>query len=368
MDTMELKQLYLLLRRWMWLLVVGLLVGLLAGFVVSRVQEPVYQATSRLLVTRDSKADNPSFIGLDNEQLALTYVQLLKTRDLRLETAERVGVVISAEQVDVQLVPSTQIIEITVEYHDPQKVAEIANTMVAILIEENDSIVSGQYEVLENSLNTQITEVEEQIQSLQTDFEQAYLQNYEDQVSTVAGQIASLQAELTTLQSEIAPLEYKLALFNQNPLINLFTLEERVQLAEKRARVEQLQSVISIYNELQAGLLVSGRPLQASQLEDDQQFQQINSTIDLYQEMYLDLLSNLEAIRLARLQYTPTVAQIEEAFVPQNPVRPSFILNLIISGAAGLILAGIAALLLNVWGEIVSSMDVLPSKPVSAND
>jgi uncharacterized protein involved in exopolysaccharide biosynthesis len=48
---MELKRYMEMLRRWVWLLVAGLVFGAAAGFVVSRYQTPIYQATTRILAT-----------------------------------------------------------------------------------------------------------------------------------------------------------------------------------------------------------------------------------------------------------------------------------------------------------------------------
>lgn len=329
---METKQLILLVRRWGWLLIAGLLVGLLVGYSVSRFQDPIYQATTQLLVSQNTQNNNSSFAGLNNQQLALTYVQIIKTKDLRDKTSKRIGAQISPEQVSVQLLPDTQIIEISVQDNDAELATQIANTMVLILIEENESVQSGRFAALETSLNSQIMQVEEQIVSLQSEYNQTHGQNYQDQLSKVNEQIATLKAELSTLQTEIATLS------------NAITAEQRAQLAALESQATQLQSNLRIYNEIRATLLVFGKPVQSSQSDDNPQLQQLKSTIDLYQQMYLNILSSLESTRLARLQQTPNVVQIEKAFVPETPVRPNPLLNSLISGIVGFTLVGTGVL------------------------
>jgi len=329
---MEIKQLVLLIQRWSWLLIAGLLVGTLAGYGVSRFQDPTYQATTQLLVSRNAQNENSSFAGLNNQQLAMTYVQIIKTKDLRDETSQKIGAHISPEQVSVQLVPDTQVIEISVQDHDPELAAQIANTMVLILVEENEAVQSGHFAALESSLNSQITQVEEQIVSLQSEYNQTHTQNYQDQLSKVDEQITAITTELSTLQTEIASLS------------NAITLEQMAKLAALESQATQLESNLRIYNEIRATLLVYGKPVQSSQNNEDPQLQQLKSTIDLYQQMYLNILSSLESTRLARLQQTPNVVQIEKAFVPENPIRPNILFNSLISGIVGFALVGAGVL------------------------
>lgn len=62
--------------------------------------------------------------------------------------------------------------------------------------------------------------------------------------------------------------------------------------------------------------------------------------MEVYQQIYISLLNNLEEIRLARLQNTPNVVQIESAIVPEAPIRPRPLLNTILGGVMGLMMAG----------------------------
>src|SRR5512138_2395678 len=81
-QDMEGKQLFLILRRWAWVLALGLIIGLTAGYVASRLQEPVYAASTKLLVSNQLQGQTSDFAGLNNDQLVETYIELLNTDHL----------------------------------------------------------------------------------------------------------------------------------------------------------------------------------------------------------------------------------------------------------------------------------------------
>jgi polysaccharide biosynthesis transport protein len=206
MVKMELKEFLSTLTRWVWLIIVGLLVGLVSGYIVSYYMEPVYEASTKLMISRQIQDENPNFAGLNSQQLVQTYIQLLQTKPLLNTTSERIGIEIDSEQVLVQQIPDTQIIEIKVDDHDPEQSARIANTMVLVLLEQNEDMQTGQYAALESRLTKQVNQVEIQIDALQQEYDQSVEVDYQDQLKKVDEQIADIQAEISSLQAEIAVL------------------------------------------------------------------------------------------------------------------------------------------------------------------
>jgi uncharacterized protein involved in exopolysaccharide biosynthesis len=180
--------------------------------------------------------------------------------------------------------------------------------------------------------------MKEKIAGLQGDYnkayQQAYGQLYQNQLAQVNQQIADIQSELSTLQIDIVKLT------------NIWTVEGRSQLADKQARVAQLQASFKVYDDIRANLLVSRKPMQASSVTDDVQLQLMRSTIDVYQKTYLGLLTNLETARSNRLQQTPNAVQIQEAFAPSEPARPIPSTYTLLGGTAGLMLAVAAVFLM----------------------
>ncbi len=162
---MELKQYFLFFRRWMWLLILGLLLGGAVGYFGSNMQEPVYQASTRALVVRASQERSADLSYLSDQQLVQTYVELLNTQPVRDAAAERLGYEIEKDQVKIQQIRDTQVIEVIVEDQSAKRAAEIANVLVDVLIEQNDALQSGHYASTEESLQAQISQVEKQINS-----------------------------------------------------------------------------------------------------------------------------------------------------------------------------------------------------------
>lgn len=336
---MEVRQYFLLLRRWAWVLALGLIVGLLAGYVISKSQKPVYAASTQLLVSNKLQGSSSDFAGLTSDQLVDTYVQLLNTDHLREATSVKIGVEIDPSQLNVQRVAHTQVIQIRVESYDPEQAAQIANAMVSILIEENAATRTAQFAAQEAVLSKQADQLKVQIDTLQTEYAQASEANYQRQLLKVNEQLDAIQAELSTLQTEAAKLS------------RVLTVEGQAQLAEKELRIEQLQASYKNYDGIRSNLLILGRPSQDSNTDSDTRLQEMKTTIGLYQDTYIQLLSNLESTRLARLQQTPNAAQIQEASPSQKAVRPVPLLYALLSGMIGLLLTGAAVFLISVFRE-----------------
>ena len=324
---MELIYYFNLFKRWIWLLALGLFIGLIGGYIVSYYQEPVYEASTKLMISRQIQNENPDFAGLNSQQLVQTYVQILKTKPILGTTSERVSAEITSNQVTVQQLLDTQLIEIKVKDHNPEKASQFANTMVLILIEQNENMQAGQYATSEERLIEQIEQVRVQIDALQTEYDQASYNGYQDQLALVDEQINAIQTELSTLQVEIERL---------NPG---YREADRILIAEKQLRVAQLQSMYENYERIRANLLIFKRPIDPSDVQDDPYFQQLQSTINLYQDLYLTLVGELERVRLARLEQIPNVVQIEEATIPNKPIRPIPILYTAVGGMVGLMMA-----------------------------
>lgn len=324
---MELKELLATLRRWAWLLATGLLVGMVLGYLVSNSMDPVYKATTKLMISRSIQDENPDLAGLNSQQLVQTYVQILKTKPLLDTTIEKTGIEINSDQVSVNQIPETQIIQITIENDTPENAALIANTMVQVLIQQNEDIQSTQFVTLESRLTKQAEQVKAQIDDLQAEYDQAYGLDYQDQLNKVDEQIAEIQAELSTLQGEMGAL---------NPVSRP---ADRVLMEEKQLRVNQLQTLYVTYEQIRANLLVLGRPIQSNNIDVGPHLQQLQSTLNLYQTLNLNLIEDLEKVRLARLQQTPNIVQLEDAIIPEKPVRPIPTLYTLLGGMVGAMIA-----------------------------
>ena len=323
---MEIKDYITMVRRWAWLLAAGLALGMAGGFLGSIFQTPIYQASTRVLVLRASQAEKNTDTYLGDQQLVQTYIQLLTTRPVLEGASAQLGFDVKASQVYVNQIRDMQAIQLTVEDSDPQRAADIANILVQVLISQNEQIQTGRYALTEQSIQAQITQVEDQIDRMSTEIENVSVETVQQQLLQVEAQISTMQAEVTQLQTEIQQLTPPAS------------TEQQTQLNEKEARLNQIQPVLSLSQQIYADLLILGKP--STSQDETTRLSQLQTTLKLYQEIYINLLNNLEAIRLARLQNTPNVVPIEAAVVPANPIRPKPLTTTGLGAVLGLLLAG----------------------------
>jgi capsular exopolysaccharide synthesis family protein len=342
---MELKELVNLYRHWIWLLLAGMLLGLISGFVISKIQSPVYEAETRVLITKSSPQGVADIFSLSDQQLVLTYQQLLKTRPFLNEAAARLAIEIEPENIEVGVVPNTQIIEIKVQDSNAEKAVSIANTLVQILIEQNETLQAGRYAVYEESLNAQIVQVQEQINNLQGQITEINQASVDEQLAMVGQQIADLEGQISALEKDIAELP--------SPL----SAAGRASLAEKQTQLDQLRSLLYLYQQIQTNLTYIGKPVQSASARDNPQITSLQSTLNLYQDLYLNLLNDLTTVKMAHVQSTPTVSQIETAVIPEKPVRPIPLIYTALFGIVGLVISAGAILLIDYFDDSLKSSE-----------
>ncbi|GAB4491526.1 MAG: hypothetical protein Fur0016_23180 [Anaerolineales bacterium] len=347
---MEIRKYFLLLKKWFWLLIIGGILGGLGGFVFSRLTTPTYQAQTKILVTSNRQDPNFEFAYLSDQQLLETYIEILQTKPILDSIIQKVGFEVKPTQIAIVQVRQTQIILIAVEDEDPARAAQIANAMVEVLIEQSGKLQAGKYAAVEASLQVQIRDVEKQIEQLRTEFDQISQKEIQEQLSQVEEQIKVLQDEVTGLEKEIALL----ATTPTNETRDQAALRQ-AQLAEKQAQLQRVQPILLNYQQIRSNLLFLGQPALGASNRTDFRTLQLQSTLSLYQQLYLNLLNNLESLQLLRLQYTPNIDQIEPAIPPERPVRPSTLRYLTLGIVAGVAMLGAIAVAIEFLDDTIKS-------------
>ncbi len=92
-----------------------------------------------------------------------TNIQLAKSQPVLNEVSTRLGSTVEADQIQVSAIPNTLIIQIKAQDSDPSQAAMIANTLVQVLIQQNEDLVAARYVDFESNLNTQIDQIQKQI-------------------------------------------------------------------------------------------------------------------------------------------------------------------------------------------------------------
>jgi len=342
---MELKLILTMFRRWSWLLVIGLIVGGGAGYVLSLYQTPEYLASTKVLVMEPLSNNVSNVNDLNDKELADTYMELLLTQPILESVSQKVGQTVRASNIKAVRVRDTGLLEVTVRDTNPEQAALIANTLVEVLIEYNEALQMSRFSSSEQSLELQVNEIEAELGQLEQGIEQRSEQNIEAEQVAAEQRKIELEQQIFALQGEIARLEQDIddltpdALPNQLPAP--LTQEQRNQLNEKRTLLAQKQFVLDLAKESYFKLVLPEETAALTDPVETQNLEQAN--LDLYRQLYSTLLSNYEAVRLARLQNTPNVVQVEKATPPPLPIQPGPLRNIILGALIGLLVTGAIA-------------------------
>jgi capsular exopolysaccharide synthesis family protein len=216
---MDLRHYWHLLRKWLWLIILGTLLVGGSAFVVSRNMTPVYAASTTLLVTPGTTQALDSYSSLiASERMAQTYAQLLQSAPILEETYQRLasqsvdrleavhdGSVEDPEvntptfgsyghisSVSAQPVRDTQLLMVTVTGTDPDLITVAANMLVEVFVEWQAEVQRARYAESKANLTTEMEQV------------QASIKQNEDRIRTLqaAGESAD-ENELIRLQDQL---------------------------------------------------------------------------------------------------------------------------------------------------------------------
>jgi len=326
---MELKQFFVLLGRWFWLLLLGLVLGAASGILISRLQTPVYQATAKILVMRvpDSSASGLAYLG--DQQLAQTFIELITTQPVFDTTSNQLGFKVDSSQIQIQQSTNSQIINVTAKDDDPQQSALIANTIVETAIKRYVDLQVGQYTSMESDVQTQLDLLQNQMTSLQSQITETSGTIINNQKEQLLSQMTPLQDEVSQLQQDIAQL---------TPAI---TPEQKSQLAGSQARLDQIQPILAAYLAAYSNLVVLNTPMGTGSAEENN-LVLLKNTLGVYQQNYVDLTGKLELLQQSYVKGISNVTKIQDASVPVSNARPQMIINTLLTSAVGVILAVVA--------------------------
>jgi capsular exopolysaccharide synthesis family protein len=332
---------------------------------------------------------------------------------------------VETDNVKVSALTNTQVIELKVEDVDPVRAAHIADTMVIVLGEQNETLQAGRYSEAEQSLNIQIKDIEARIADVQAKLDEAKTGALIDQVTEAKANIDDtvnaikvttvdldrlhkmtwidasfllrdkkfrLPQQQALLDKQIADrndLQAKLASdpkaksdSNYATLIQAQIIELDAKIEKTRQLIEDTQNEIVFltpldteqgfdftvvekenYLKTQQSLLVSYQNVYTSLLSTEEvkrstnEIDNLKQNLDLYQNIYLNLLSSREDVKKQKMQNIPTIEQISPSLASEKPVKPRTLLNTILGGVAGLILALSFVMLRDMTDETVKSRE-----------
>lgn len=203
-DFLELRRVMdAVLKRW-WFIVIMVVVTATMGYILTKRQTPVYQATTTVLVGQSIELSQLDRVDIQtSEALVQTYVEMAQrepvldgvVQTLKLnETWQDLR-----KQVDVQPVSGTQLIEIVVESDSPDTARSIADEVAnqLLLISPESSTQTTGSNAVQEFNSEQLISLQERILN-----GQKKLAELESEIEN-----ASSEVELVALQNEKANLE-----------------------------------------------------------------------------------------------------------------------------------------------------------------
>jgi len=213
---MELKQYFMAIKKWWWLVVASTLVATVSGYIgVSRMPR-IYQAATTVIVGQGLQSSNPNSQDLHiSQQLAQTYREMVVRQPILSGAAEALGLsyVPRSEDVSAWLVAGTQLMGIAERDTNPERARALADAIVQQLILQTPNEIAED-QAQQAFVRTQLTNLEQSIQATEEEIwaEQARLdaansaraiQQYQTNIAALQEKLASYQTTYSTLLSSV---------------------------------------------------------------------------------------------------------------------------------------------------------------------
>jgi len=233
----ELKRYGAILWHWVWLIVLGTVLGAGAAYVSSRLTTPVYAASTTLLINEaPSSGKTTDYTSiLTSERLARTYSEMMTKTPVMEAVRDALGLDVDpatlARRVSVNLVRDTQLVVLQVEHEDPETAKNLANAIPEEFAKKNAALQANRYADSKANLTKEIDTLKEQITAKQ------------NEINAIGTQkTPANDAELSRLNSELTQLRQSSAFLLQS--------FENIRLAEAQSTsnivvVEEAQKPLS---------------------------------------------------------------------------------------------------------------------------
>jgi len=342
---MDIKEIFSTIKRWLWLIILGVAIGGGVGYYVSIRQIPIYQAEARFVILPPAQTTYDYYSNLNNQQLIDTYAQLLTTEELLFQASETLGFPVRKGQATAKQVDDTKFVLLTVRDPDPFKAATIANGLVEIMIAQNDKLQSVQYEVAEQNLQVRVDQAEQQIETLENQISMKSSEITQEQIASAQAEMEKIQERVNSLKLEIGSID------PESPY------EEDIELLiSLESQLDEQSKLLESYQKVYTELVVLGQS-SGNAVNNPTDLDRLTRTLTLYQQIYITSINNLESLKLSKAQNSPTVMQVESAVKPDVPISPKPMQSTVMGLAIGLFIAALTIFLIEFLDDTLKTPD-----------
>ncbi|MBN1584440.1 MAG: polysaccharide biosynthesis tyrosine autokinase [Anaerolineae bacterium] len=204
---MELGEILDIIWKRLWLVVAGTVVVAVLVFVASRNMKSIYEARVLMMVNPSQNAPLNQTSIATGEDLAMTYSELLKARPLLEIVIANLSLDLApddvADMLGTELIPGTQLLELTVQYTNAQQASDIANEIVFTFVSSHNTEQQLQSIVaLERDVVSQMTILKELLEKTQSDLQKARMSSgllTEDEANLIETNLTNQQLTYVSL-------------------------------------------------------------------------------------------------------------------------------------------------------------------------
>ena len=199
--TTDIKEYFYLLWSWIWLILLAGVIAGAAAYLVSIRTTPIYQSSTRLLVSDPPALSNVNYGGMVSSQnMTSTYAQMMVDDPVLQGVIDQLKLHTTTvelnKSITVDIVPNTQLLVVSVSNPNPTQAANIANAMASVFTNRIIQLQSQRYAASLDGLQKQITDMDQQIAAT----------NASISATIDSATLLQLQARLTQYRSIYASL------------------------------------------------------------------------------------------------------------------------------------------------------------------
>jgi len=266
----DLREYIMILWQKKWLMITFMILAIFASYFITSQMQRIYQTSTMLIVQSENGPENLfseqlSFVG-QNDKLINTYSQIFTSRQIMEKVITEVGLIneedefISAgtlkQNITIQSNQNTDLITVQVNYNDPEKTVEIANSVVNNMQKEikelNQASLKGAADFIETQLNStqkRLSELEERLLEYR---EQNSLLMPETQGESLLERYTELESKKA--EAELMQQEAEISLNEINQKLD--AMDQKIISSESIRRNPEITSIqsnlTSLYTELES--------------------------------------------------------------------------------------------------------------------
>ncbi len=208
-SSIDIKEYIYLFWSWAWLIILaGIIAGAAAYFMSSR-QTPIYETSTRLLVSNPPSISNvDSYNGMLNSYtMPNTYSEMVVDSPVLQDVIDTLKLDMTAEElkgsIAVDLVTDTQILVVTVTDTNPQRAAEIANTLTAVFADRVREIYAERYTSSKEGIAIQVEDMSTKIEETNKALTKAFTDSDRQQLEARLTEYTRLYSDMVMTYEQV---------------------------------------------------------------------------------------------------------------------------------------------------------------------